>query len=111
MSKRILEENATKLGANELIFLGLISALQSSSSVLRPNVEYSNSNVGFSLLGLAISNVTSLSYEESIRQSIILPLGLNSTGFLAPDARSGAIPKGNSMWSWDVGINNPYVLP
>lgn len=87
----------------------LLSALQSSLPVLRPNVEDSNSNVGFSLLGLAIANVTGLSYEESIRQSIILPLGLNSTSFIAPNIGSGAVPKGNSLWSWDVGINNPSV--
>ena len=97
------------VSTNHVIRAGLLSWLRSSPPVLAPHIENSNSNVGYSLLGLLIANVTGMSYEEYICQSIIVPMGLNSTGFTAPNQRVGAVPSGDSLWSWDVGVNNPYV--
>lgn len=43
--------------------------------------EYSNSN--YMLLGYIIEKVSNMSYEDFIQTNIILPLNLNSTGFLS----------------------------
>jgi CubicO group peptidase (beta-lactamase class C family) len=63
--------------------------------------------VGFSLLGILIDRVTGVNYERYISQTLIEPLGLNSTSFLPPDKGSGAVLQNDHTWGWNVGVNNP----
>jgi CubicO group peptidase (beta-lactamase class C family) len=86
---------------------GLLSWLQFSSPVFDPHSVNSNSNVGFSLLGIMIARITGMDYEQYIFQTLIQPLGLESTSFTAPDKRSGAVLSNDHTWEWNVGVNNP----
>jgi CubicO group peptidase (beta-lactamase class C family) len=87
--------------------LGLLSWLRSSEPVFDPHHINSNSNVGFSLLGIMIARITGIDYEQYIRETLIQPLGLNSTSFTAPDKSSGAVLHNDHTWEWNVGVNNP----
>ncbi len=51
-----------------------------SSLVLNPGVKMKYSNFGFTLLGLIIENVSSLSYNEYVTSHIVEPLNLKNTG-------------------------------
>lgn len=89
------------------LHVGLLSWLRSSAPVFNPHDVNSNSNVGFSLLGVLIARITGLAYEEYIHQTVIQPLGLNSTSFHAPDKGRGAVLQNDLTWEWDIGVNNP----
>jgi D-alanyl-D-alanine-carboxypeptidase/D-alanyl-D-alanine-endopeptidase len=40
------------------------------------------SNLGFATLGLVISRITEKSYSDAVRERILIPLGMNDSGFL-----------------------------
>nr|A0A3G1DJI3.1 RecName: Full=Probable hydrolase M10; AltName: Full=Squalestatin S1 biosynthesis cluster protein M10; Flags: Precursor [Phoma sp. MF5453]AMY15067.1 hydrolase [Phoma sp. MF5453] len=88
---------------------GLLSWLRSSRAVFEPHRINSNSNVGFSLLGILIERITGIDYERFISQTLIEPLHLNSTSFRPPHKNSGAVLQNDHTWNWDVGVNNPSV--
>lgn len=46
---------------------------------------YQYSNLGFSLLTLIIERVSHETYEEYVQKNILLPLGMNETGFLSSE--------------------------
>lgn len=48
--------------------------------VMNPNTQMKYSNVGFSLLGLVIAEVSGMSYHDYINKNMIEPLGLKNTG-------------------------------
>lgn len=81
--------------------------MRSSPPVFDPHVLNSNSNVGFSLLGIMIARITGTEFEQHIREILLDPIGLNSTSFTTPERRNSAVLRGDRTWDWDVGINNP----
>lgn len=46
-----------------------------------PGTRYEYSNYGFALLGRIVSNVSGKPYQDYIREEIMLPLGMTSTGY------------------------------
>ena len=49
-----------------------------------PGTQYNYSNVGYSLLGLIVENVSQLDYETFLQQNLFRPAQMTSTGYLAP---------------------------
>ena len=49
-----------------------------------PGERASYSNLGFLVLGEIISEVSGIGYEEYVREEILVPLGMNRTGFTYP---------------------------
>jgi CubicO group peptidase (beta-lactamase class C family) len=47
-----------------------------------PLTEYSYSNIGFGILGLAISRATKVPYMELVNEQILKPLGMTSSTFI-----------------------------
>jgi D-alanyl-D-alanine carboxypeptidase len=59
----------------------LIQGLNSGTLLdSQPGTQFSYSNAGFMLLGLAIESITGMPYADFIRSEIALPLGLLDTG-------------------------------
>ena len=58
----------------------LIKLARDHGRVYAPNEHYKYSNVGFSLLGLAIEAASGQTYHDYVRDRIIEPLGLTDTG-------------------------------
>lgn len=56
--------------------------------------RYNYSNVGYGLLGYAISNHNGVPYEQLIKEEILDPLGMKSTFIKVPDALMGNYAKG-----------------
>jgi CubicO group peptidase (beta-lactamase class C family) len=46
-----------------------------------PGTEFAYSNAGFELLGLLLSRVTGTTFEDAVRQRLLLPLGLRDSTF------------------------------
>jgi CubicO group peptidase (beta-lactamase class C family) len=67
-------------------------------------------DIGFSLLGYVIKNVTGLSYEDAVKKYVSGPVGMNGTSFLPLSEQNMVIPPVNSdLWASDFGVDNPYV--
>ncbi|WP_435417368.1 serine hydrolase domain-containing protein [Parerythrobacter aurantius] len=65
-----------------------------------PGTAYEYSNYGYALLGRIVTNVSGRRYQDYIRQEIMLPLGMTSTGYdvLASPPESRAIG-----YRWEKG--------
>ena len=64
----------------------LIELCRDHGVVYQPNEHFKYTNVGYSLLGLAIEHASGRSYHDYVRAEIIQPLGLADTGpELTPD--------------------------
>jgi CubicO group peptidase (beta-lactamase class C family) len=51
-----------------------------------PGIAYEYSNLGYALLGRIITNVSKQPYAETITRSLLRPLGMESSGFVADAA-------------------------
>ena len=56
-----------------------------ASELIGERGEYRYSNAGYSLLAAIIEKVSGLDYENYFRRNILIPAGLNHTGYLLPD--------------------------
>jgi len=78
--------------------------------VFSPNDRSTYSNIGFSLLGLALERATGKSFEELLHSRITKPLGMINTGLRKPDDSRGIIPAEPNNWYSELGPDNPLVV-
>jgi CubicO group peptidase (beta-lactamase class C family) len=72
-----LGRDADPIGGKEFLRMALASPLG-----FEPGTGYDYSNVGYSLLGLVMEQVSGRGYEEFLREELLLPLGMQSTGYV-----------------------------
>jgi CubicO group peptidase (beta-lactamase class C family) len=65
------------------------------------------SNLAFEVLGLVLSRVTNMTYEEYIEDAIFKPLGMSKSTLSLPPDSAGVIPLNPHFWDVDEGIQNP----
>jgi CubicO group peptidase (beta-lactamase class C family) len=78
-----------KVSREDFIQLALGSKLRS-----KPGKSYSYSNVGYSLLGAIIEQVSGTSYEKYLHDSLFKPAGMTKTGYLLPKWDKGELARG-----------------
>jgi CubicO group peptidase (beta-lactamase class C family) len=59
----------------------LLGTLPRTDYILEPGTRYSYSNIGFAILGLALSRAAGVPYPEYVRTRILEPLGMHDTMF------------------------------
>jgi CubicO group peptidase (beta-lactamase class C family) len=57
----------------------------SASLQFSPGSGYGYSNTGYSLLAMIIKKVSGQSYETFLRKELLIPSGLNHTGYILPN--------------------------
>jgi CubicO group peptidase (beta-lactamase class C family) len=62
-----------------------LERLSSESLQFNPGSDYAYSNTGYSLLGMIVEQVSGKSYEEFLREELLLPAGMKETGYFLPD--------------------------
>ncbi|MCJ1402969.1 hypothetical protein MMC11_006191 [Xylographa trunciseda] len=85
----------------------IIGRARNRSMVFYPNYRSTYSNVAYSLLGLALENVTGEAFPDVIASLILNPLAMHNTGFSKPNDSDGIIPYGFNNWRTDLGADNP----
>ena len=60
----------------------IIASIPTTSFKTAPGTEYSYSNIGFGLLGLAISRAAGIPFMELVEEQIFEPLGMESSTFI-----------------------------
>ncbi len=73
-----------------------------------PGSEFSYSNTGYNLLELTIEEVTNQKFSEYMKNEILLPLGMSSSGFEWNDSLQSLLPTGYDLQGDAV---DPYVYP
>ena len=98
------------IGREEFVRLAMAQPLSAP-----PGTHYSYSNAGFSLLGAIIEQLTGLSYEQYLRRTFFLPLGMYETGYILPawgEARMAQGYRGGALWGTVLGhpmaADGPY---
>jgi CubicO group peptidase (beta-lactamase class C family) len=79
----------------------LLETLGEAECVLPPGSRYHYSNLGFTLLGIAIERVTGRPYVEYVEEQLLRPLRLEHTSFEPlPDAATGYLVDAGSGELW-----------
>lgn len=67
-------------------FQSIIDLVKNEYAPYPPDYIYSYSNVGYSLLGKIIENVSNQSYENYVKTNIFMPLQMNSSYFISDNS-------------------------
>ncbi len=73
-----------------------------------PNSRYSYSNLGMSLLGIALERAAEEPFTEYVESHILKPLGMNDSSFFPHRKKSSSVPKG---YVYIDSISRPLVAP
>ncbi len=73
-----------------------------------PGSQYSYSNAGYSLLGAIAEKVTGKSYEEALRELVLVPAGLTETGYVVPKWDPARLAQGYRAGErWGTTLERP----
>lgn len=72
----------------------LFSALPATEAVSEPGTTYRYSNVGYAILGAALSRAAKTSYVDYVRAHILRPLGMTSTDFVLSESMRARLATG-----------------
>ena len=75
-----------------------------------PGTAYEYSNLGYALVGRIVTNVSKHPYAETITQTLLLPLGMTASGFVADAAPKERRALGY-RWEDDVWRPEPLLGP
>lgn len=75
-----------------------------------PGKHYQYSNAGYSLLGAVIESVTGKSYEQFLRESVLVPGGIYETGYILPAWGTGRSAQGyENGRRWGTVLERPLA--
>ena len=60
--------------------MDILKIFQDSSLLFNPGERFRYSNSGYAILGVIIEQISGKSYEDVLREKILVPLGMNNTG-------------------------------
>lgn len=71
------------------------------------------SNIAFQIFSYALETITGKSFQSSVQDGILTPLGLNNTYYTTPYSSLGVIPGSwkDTQWAVQLGDESPYVTP
>jgi CubicO group peptidase (beta-lactamase class C family) len=62
-----------------------VDRLMAAPLVFDPGSGYGYSNCGYALLGIVVERISGRSYERFLRDELLLPAGLDETGYVLPE--------------------------
>lgn len=75
--------------------------------VYAPGTTPIYSNIGTTLLGLVVENVTGQPFGDFVKQKVLDPLGMNRTSINKPQDSFGVIPVNELWWNVTLGVEAP----
>lgn len=78
---------------NPIPFTELVREVKNSDAAYPPNLVFSYSNVGVTLLGHAIQNASGIPFADYMQRSVLAPLGMTSATFEPGPAHSELMSK------------------
>lgn len=83
------------MNADPRPFTSLVEDIRDDYAAYPPGQLFTYSNLGISLLGAAIQNVSGQPYADYMRQNLLLPLGMSNSSFDAGYAESALMARGH----------------
>lgn len=74
----------------------VLECVRTEGVVFEPNEHFKYTNIGYSLLGIVIEQVTGKTYDEVARTAVVEPLGLTRTGTELDPARAAEYAAGHT---------------
>lgn len=71
-----------------------ILSIPTTRLISKPGLKYIYSNIGISIIGLAISRATEQPFIDLVKENILIPLNMNSTFYKVPIAETGRLSVG-----------------
>jgi CubicO group peptidase (beta-lactamase class C family) len=71
-----------------------------------PGTHFEYSNLGYGILGRMITNVAGAEYRDVVRERLLRPLGMSSTGYLAEEIPPERLAHGY-LWRDDAYVEEP----
>jgi CubicO group peptidase (beta-lactamase class C family) len=71
-----------------------LSAIPHTKFILKPNTKMSYSNIGYAILGLAISRAANAPYIQLMSEKILKPLNMENTFFEVPESKMKSMADG-----------------
>jgi len=87
----------------------LLSCIPYTSFNSKPGEHFLYSNIGYALLGLAISRAVGVPYMQLVQQRILTPLHMDDTFFALPDDKIARIAEGMSNNGANVNTAQPLL--
>jgi CubicO group peptidase (beta-lactamase class C family) len=72
----------------------ILQSIPETSLILKPGERYNYSNIGFGILGLALSRAANLSFIELVENRIFKPLNMTNSFFIVPNEKMKYLAKG-----------------
>lgn len=97
---------------NEAIDGGAFTKLAMATPLeFKPGTAYAYSNVGYSLLGLIVEQVSGMGYERYLHDSLLVPSGVLHTGYQLPDWSKEELAIGyrKDGTRWGTMLDHPLV--
>src|SRR5712691_11688614 len=85
----------------------LMAAIPHTSYAHEPGTRYSYSNIGYAILGAALSRAAGKPYADYIQERILLPLGMSHTFFAPNDQIRSNLAKGYLIEGGRVDADTP----
>jgi len=85
----------------------LLACIPHTSFNSKPGEQYLYSNMGFAILGLALSRVTGIPYIKMIQQQILVPLHMDDTFFYLPQNKRTRLARGLDNEKGEVNTQIP----
>ena len=85
----------------------LIAALPHTKYLYAPGKQFSYSNIGYAILGAALSRAAGQPYVEYVRQKIFIPLGMTHSGFEATPSIRKTLAKGYEVDQGQIDSETP----
>lgn len=97
---------------NEAIDGGAFTKLAMGTPLeFTPGTSYAYSNVGYSLLGIIVEQVSGMAYERYLHDSLLVPAGILRTGYRLPDWSKEELAIGyrKDGTRWGTMLDHPIV--
>jgi CubicO group peptidase (beta-lactamase class C family) len=88
------DERRSRAGALDRWMQVLTTAMPNVELRAEPGTMYGYSNVGYAILGAALSRASGESYVDYVRRHILVPLGMKSTDFSVTPSMRDALAQG-----------------
>ena len=85
----------------------LLSCIPHTSFISKPGARFFYSNIGYALLGLAISRAAGVPYMQLVQQRILAPLHMDDTFFALPNDQIDRLAEGMSNNGKNVNTAQP----
>lgn len=85
----------------------VLACIPKTSYNSKPGEQFLYSNIGFAMLGLAISRATGVPYMQMVQQRILDPLHMNDTYFALPEDKLPRLAEGMSNGNGEVNVDLP----